>query len=410
MRILTITADFPPYHSGGYGIRVKNIMDGIRARGYEIFVLSTNIDGQKIEADTELPYPVLRHLHHHYKAKFFPHEVLIDLLDVNTLERTIRKFQPDIIYLGHIYPLTKQLLPFLSTLNIPIVCDEGGNSLKGAWTEQGRWFRFSGDYQARFQWLNKLKPLVIQAVKILSRGRIKEGWSWPTNLSVIFNSKKNQSFVLGLRMPVRRSKVIYSGIDTDIFTFHQREALNKPSSIICPGRVEPRKGQLDAVRLMVLLKSQEIDANLLIVGKVMSQDYQQQILEEIEQNNLEEYAQLLPMVSQEELAKLYHQADICFFPSYQDSGLSRIPLEAMACGSIVVSYGNEGSDEIIKNDVNGYCVEPGDIKKVAEIIKALEASSARVQEISTTARSEIIETHTITAYIDKIETFIKQTF
>ena len=82
----------------------------------------------------------------------------------------------------------------------------------------------------------------------------------------------------------------------------------------------------------------------------------------------------------------------------------------MACGSIVVSYGNEGSDEIIKNDVNGYCVEPGDIKKVAEIIKALEASSARVQEISTTARSEIIETHTITAYIDKIETFIKQTF
>lgn len=410
MRILTITADFPPYHGGGYGIRIKNIMDGLSTRGDDISVLTTKAKNRKLKESIENRYPIFRYLNNRYQAKFFPKEVLFDIQDVFTIDKTIRKFKPDLIYVGHIYPFTKQLLPFLSTLEIPILCDEGGNSLKGAWTDQGRWFRFTGDYQARFQWLNKLKPLVIQAVMILSRGRIKEGWSWPTNLSVIFNSNKNQSFVLGLGVPVQRSKVIYSGIDTDIFTFHQQEALNNPLTIICPGRVEPRKGQLDAVRLMALLKSQEIDANLLIVGKVMSQDYKQQILDEIEQNNLEEYAQLLPMVSQEELAKLYHQADICFFPSYQDSGLSRIPLEAMACGSIVVSYGNEGSDEIIKNDVNGYYVEPGDIKKVVEIIKALEASSARVQEISTTARSEIIETHIITAYIDKIETFIKQTF
>lgn len=410
MRIITISAVYPPYHSGGYGIRIKNIMDGLSARGHDISVLTTKATSRKLDESIENTYPIFRYLNNRYQAKFFPKEVLFDIRDVFTIDKTIRKFKPDLIYLGHIYPLTKQLLPFLSTLKIPILCDEGGNSLKGAWTERGRWFSFSGDYQARFQWLNKLKPLVIQAVKILSGGRIKEGWSWPTKLSVIFNSKMNQSFVLGLGMPVLRSEVIYSGIDTEIFTFQARDELKRPLRIICPGRVEPRKGQLDAVRLLAFLKSQEIDANLLIVGKVMSHDYKQQILDEIEQNNLEENAKLLPMVSQEELAKLYHQADICFFPSYQDSGLSRIPMEAMACGSIVVSYGNEGSDEIIKNDVNGYCAEPGDIKKVTEIIKALEASSAKVQEISTTARSEIIETYTLTAYIAKIETFINNHF
>lgn len=408
MRILTITADFPPYHGGGYGIRIKNIMDGLFARGYEISVLTTKATSRKLEESIENTYPIFRYLNNRYQAKFFPKEVFFDIRDLRTLDKAIRKFQPALIYLGHIYPLTKQLLPFLSNLDIPILCDEGGDSLKGAWTEHGRWFRFTGDYQAHFQWLNKLKPSFIQVVKFLSKERIKEEWAWPANLSVIFNSKRNQSFVLGLGIPARRSQVLYSGIDTEIFTFQKRNVLNEPLRIICPGRIEPRKGQLDAVRLLVLLKTQKIASRLVIVGEVVSQDYKQEILEEIKQNNLEEQIQLLPMISQEELAKRYHQADICFFSSYQESGLSRIPLEAMACGRIIISYGNEGSDEIIKNDVNGYCVEPGYIKKVAEIISALKVSPAKVQEICKNASNAIVETYALPAYIDKIESFIKQ--
>lgn len=406
MRILTITADYPPYHSGGYGIRIKNIMDGLFARGCEIIVLTTKEKGVKTEAAIELPYPVYRSLHHHYKTRSFPHEVLIDVQDVNTLNKTIRKFKPDLIYLGHIYPLTKQILPFLSTLDIPIVCDEGGNSLKGAWIEHGRWFRFTGDYQPRYPWLSKLKPIVIQAVKVLSRGRIKEEWGWPGNLSAIFNSKRNQSFVLGLGIPIQHSQVIYSGIDTRIFTFRPREALKKPLRIICPGRIESRKGQLDAIRLMGLLKNESICANLIIAGDVVSADYQQAILEEIRQKNLEERVQILPMISQEELAKLYHQACICFFTSYQELGLSRIPLEAMACGCVLLSYGNEGSDEIVQDGSNGFLIPEGDVNFAKETVKRLVNSPDLVAQVAQDARNYIENHHSMTAYVDQIETFL----
>lgn len=410
MRLLTITADFPPYHAGGYGIRVKNIMDGLFAKGHEVLLLTTRAKGLKTDSASTPTYAIKRVLHGQFRTKPFPHEVLFDIQDINAIDKAIKKFEPDLIYLGHIYPLTKQLLPFLATLNIPIVCDEGGNSLKGAWTEQGRWFRFTGDYQPRFRWLSKLKPVVIQTVKFFSGGRIQEVWVWPGNMAVIFNSRKNQSYVLGLGVPIQRSRVIYSGIDTDVFTFQKREALHIPVSIICPGRIEPRKGQIDAVRLIALLNSQGISANLIIVGEVMSADYKRQILEEIKRSNLEEQIELLPMITQEDLAKLYHQADICFFSSYQESGLSRIPLEAMACGSIVISYGNEGSDEIIQNGVNGYCGEPGNIQKAEEIISALLASPAKVQNICTSALAPINETYALPAYIEEIEEFAKQSF
>lgn len=385
-------------------------MDGLASRGHKIQLLTTKARNIKRNEKDSSNYPVVRNLHNQYCVKLFPKEVWFDLLDTKLLQNTITEFQPDLIYLGHIYPLTKQLLPFLARTELPILYDEGGNGLKGAWTEQGRWFRFTGDYQPRFRWLSKLKPVVIQTVKFFSGGRIQEVWVWPGNMAVIFNSRKNQSYVLGLGVPIQRSRVIYSGIDTDVFTFQKREALHIPVSIICPGRIEPRKGQIDAVRLIALLNSQGISANLIIVGEVMSADYKRQILEEIKRSNLEEQIELLPMITQEDLAKLYHQADICFFSSYQESGLSRIPLEAMACGSIVISYGNEGSDEIIQNGVNGYCGEPGNIQKAEEIISALLASPAKVQNICTSALAPINETYALPAYIEEIEEFAKQSF
>ena len=383
-------------------------MDGLVERRHEVIILTTK-PGEPIGEDrTVTHYPIFRVLHDRYGVRSFPKEVSRDILDVKRISGIVIRFQPDVIYLGHIYPLTKQLFPYLSTFHIPIISDEGGNSLKGAWTEHGRWFRFTGDYRTRIKWMNRLKPLVVSMVRFLSRGRIGKDWYWPEKLAVIFNSKKNRDFVLGLGVPIKRSEVLYSGIDAETFTFRLREVLSTPIKIICPGRIEPRKGQLDAVPLVEALRVEGIVAELVLVGKVFSEEYEQKIHEETERCDLDKQIQILPMISQDELVKLYHQADFCFFPSYQESGLSRIPLEAMACGSVVISYGNEGSDEIIKNDRNGYCVEPGDIKQIKEIIRILEASPAKVREICTNARTAIIETYALPAYIDKIEEFIKQ--
>ena len=197
--------------------------------------------------------------------------------------------------------------------------------------------------------------------------------------------------------------MIHSAIDIQKFHFKPRANLNKPLKIIHPGRIEPRKGQLDAVRLLAELNQAGIDARLLIVGEKWIDKYTNEVEHLISDLHLAEKIQVHPMVSQEELVSFYHQSDICFFPSYQEIGFSRTPIEAMACGCIVISYGNEGSDEIIENEKNGFLVTPGNYPEITGIISELMEKSEKFTVLVNAARQQVVEICSMSNYVDRIE-------
>ncbi len=406
-KILAISAFHPPDHTGGYEIRIKDVLDGLSYLGNYVKVITTK-PNRKTSLPVELSqYPIRRVLCNRYDAKWFPKELWHDLLDTKTLEREITQFRPDIIYLGHIYPLTKQLLPFLSSLGIPIVCDEGGNSLKGAWTDHGRWFDFAGDYRSRFRLLNMIKPAVVRLVLWISKGQIKTTWTFPENLKIIFNSELNRCNAKFFGVPVENARVIYSGVDTDKFTFRPKESLSNPIKILIPGRIETKKGQLDGVNLIHELQIRGIEAELLLVGHRTSDGYYDDVKNNIDALNLAGKVRFIPMVDSDQLVDFYHQADICFFCSYHQSGFSRVPLEAMACGCVVISYGNEGSNEIIRNEVSGFLVAPGDILSAAEIVSRLVKSDNLVRRVIVNGRDRIGGEFNLRDYLSQIEDYMK---
>lgn len=406
MKILSITAQYPPFHMGGYEIRVKNILDGLFTRGHDFQVLTNIPDIHKQAQVQPSNFPIIRKLHNRLKAKFFPNEILFDLLDTRMLARFIADFKPDVIYLGHIYILSKALLPYLASLDIPIIFDEGGNGLKGAWTEHGRWFHFTGDWQSRFPLFNFIKPWVIYLVCKLSEGRIKQEWIWPNNMQIIFNSELNKKNACSFGVPVENANVIHSGVNTQVFSFRPRETFSTPLKILIPGRIEENKGQLDGLKLLRVLNENNISSELWIVGPIGNPSYYATLLEEVEKQQFHNQVKFFPMLDREKLVDLYHQADICFFPSYQKPGLSRVPLEAMACGSIVISYGNEGSDEIITNGKNGYLISPGDMDKIKFIIINLSNDPTMYKGILSNACGLINSSFSLARYVDKIESFI----
>ncbi len=403
MKILAISALHPPYHSGGYELRVKNILDGLAERGHTIRVLTNQPERQAGKRAETSPYPVLRSLHNRYKARFFPREILLDLQDTALLEKQIAEFQPDVVYIGHLYILSKALLPFLARRRLPILYDEGGSGLIDAWTDHGRWFRFTGEWRSRFAPLNWIKPAVIRLVCLLGKGLISPRWQWPQQMRVVFNSRLNQTNALVKGVPVENSTVIHSGVDTDTFKFRERKNLNEPLTIIVPGRIERRKGQLDAIKLLKELLDAGIDTRLKLVGAGCSDSYAEEILKYTKEHGLQDKLELKPMLSHKELVEEYHSADICFFPSYQTIGFSRVPLEAMACGCIVITYGNEGSDEVIVQGKNGFLLEQGNIPQVAEWIRKLLTSPALAQEVLSNARNDIVARYSLKQYILAIE-------
>jgi glycosyltransferase involved in cell wall biosynthesis len=67
--------------------------------------------------------------------------------------------------------------------------------------------------------------------------------------------------------------------------------------------------------------------------------------------NLTRYCNFLGHLSHGELAQSYKEADLCLFSSKQQSGFSRVPLEAIASGCLLFSYGNEGSNIFINDRI-----------------------------------------------------------
>lgn len=426
MRILTLCAFFPPYAYGGYELRVSQVMAELAQRGHEVRVLTTLPDKGQSQTLTQTPYPVIRCLHHagrklgwaekltfHPSANrlgvsfIFLRQQWRDALDLNFIDKQLSQFKPDLIYLGHIAPLTASLMPFLAHKDVPLVADEGGLSLVRAFRERSLWYRFQSEFQPNSPILSGLKRMFIRCIGFASRHRISEDWAWPARLTAIFNGKLNLHNAQAAAVPLLRAEVIHSGLDLDRFSLAERTTLGAPLSVFLPGRIEPDKGQLDALALVHGLRQVNIDCKLTIAGDPWKPEFLQQLRNETKRMNLEKQVQILPLQDTETMITLYQNSDICFFPSYHQTGFSRVPLEAMACGSLLVAYGREGSDEIIQHGSNGILTEPGNMPEIISIIQELRSDPSRYLSIVQKGRQWMEAQHSFSGYVDQIERLLR---
>ena len=425
IKILTLSAYYPPFNYGGYENRVRDVMDGLAARGHQVSVLTTQPDKTiRIEAML-VDYPVIRKLNGTRKALgwaeqlttkestnrlgvaiVFLRHIWRDMHDLRLIDETIKTYQPDIIYLGNMFPLTRSLIPFLAFLPIPLILDDGGKTMEMVYTDHGLWYRFLAEFQPKSAPLIFIYQLFISLISTLSGGRLKKEWTWPERISAFFNNRRGQISFLKRTIPFKSTRLIQSGLNLDKFSFRTRSVSNSPLYILVPGRIEPTKGQLDAVRLSALLKREGIEHLLTIVGGNWKPEYRLSLINAVADLDLINQVNFLPNQERNALIKLYQQAEICFFPSYNKTGFSRIPLEAMASGCVLFSYGGESSDEIIQNGENGFLVPPGAIEEVCEIICSLANDADKMEQIAISAREFVEQNHSMTGYLNQIEAFL----
>lgn len=70
-----------------------------------------------------------------------------------------------------------------------------------------------------------------------------------------------------------------------------------------------------------------------------------------------------------ELAEIYSAADVYFNPTYEDN-YPTVNLEAIACGTPVITYNTGGSRESVSTE-HGFVVAKGDVGAVVEVVKNL---------------------------------------
>ncbi len=152
-----------------------------------------------------------------------------------------------------------------------------------------------------------------------------------------------------------------------------RYKANPPFIISFIGGNFQRKGLLQLIKAVQILKKKGFDVHLKVAGR----DKNFSIIEKwIKKQKLEDIAEFLGHLGRKEIEKLLEKTDVFAMPSITEA-FGLVYLEAMAYGIPVVGSKEGGVKEIIEDNVNGYLCNPFLPEDIAESIKKALNNSNR---------------------------------
>lgn len=168
---------------------------------------------------------------------------------------------------------------------------------------------------------------------------------------------------------------------------------HNPCSILFLGSLGTRKGLLDALRAVPLVRRQIPEAQFVFAGTLELGREQELVKHACEEARARGGASFPRRVSDNEKLALYRAASIFILPSYQENFPSSV-LEAMAAGLPVVVTPVGALGELLQNGVNGYFVAPGDYQALAQRIVELARDPSLCEVIGSVNRARVRDAFT----------------
>ena len=284
--------------------------------------------------------------------------------------KEVDKCNPDLIHL-HImhgyYINIEMLFKYIKQKNIPVV-----------WTFHDCW-AFTGhcpyfDYTNCEKWKtgcknciqkNKHPKSYIKENSKYNWEKKKELFTGVENMTIVTPSKWLGNLVKESFLKEYEVKVINNGINIDLFKYSE-------SNFKKIYNLENKKILLGVSSTWV--KSKGID-DFIELSKVLDENYKI-VLVGLSKKQIKILPTNILGIEKtdniEQLVSIYSAADVFLNLTYEDN-YPTTNLEALSCGTRVITYNTGGSVEAVKNDNCGYIVEKGDIhgvkSKIIELCK-----------------------------------------
>jgi len=312
---------------------------------------------------------------HFILTKLFDIHGFGSVLSTIKLISQIKRIQPDLIHLHSLhgyYINVRILFKYLASANIPVVW-----TFHDFWPITGHCTYF--DNIGCQKWLTECnncpKKRYYPSSYLLDRSREnyylkKKLFNSVGNLTIVSVSHWVNNIVRYSFIKNANKKVIYNGIDTDVFkhTAIKEDVLdryNVRDKFVILSVASPwsgRKGYLDFIKLSKYIKDDEV---IILVGVNNEQ-----------QNNLPNNIIGLQAIglkkndNKQRLVDLYSACDVYMNLSVEETfGLTTT--EAMSCGTPVIAYNSTACPEII-NSETGIIVEKKDIDALISAIEIIK--------------------------------------
>jgi glycosyltransferase involved in cell wall biosynthesis len=214
-------------------------------------------------------------------------------------------------------------------------------------------------------------------------------------------------------IPVAKAQVIYTGLEAEQYlidgSYPQPGSDKQGLNLLYAGRLVEDKGIDTAILALEKLVHDQggLSIKLTIAGSD-SAGYENYLRHLVAQAKLEDFVTFLGHVPSEEMPRLLQQFDVLLVPSLWAEPFSRMVLEGMISGLVVVATPRGGTSEILIDGENGLFFAPGDADDLAKKILNLANDSDLRERLARAGQQMVIEKFVGTRMIDEIESYLQQ--
>ena len=190
------------------------------------------------------------------------------------------------------------------------------------------------------------------------------------------------------RFSAKEVSIIPNGIDLQLFNDEvnpYQKYGDGMFNLLFLGRLEPRKGLFYALEAYHALKPKHPQLRLLIAGDGNERQAAEKFCREKQLNDVV----FLGFVAERDKAALIKRAHVMLAPALYGESFGIVLLEAFACGTPVVGFGNAGYKNIVGGTPYGeFFPEPGDLQTFTQRLDALIEHPQRRDELKLWGFSE----------------------
>lgn len=334
---------------------------------------------------------------HFLQSRLFDRHGLASNNATLRLIKQIKLINPSIIHLHNIhgyylnYPL---LFDFLSELNVPIVW-----TLHDCWPFTGHCSHF--EFITCDKWKKQCqncKGLDIYPKALMDSSYSnyllkKKYFTQVTNMVLVPVSNWLNNLLLESFLSHHKTFVIHNGINIDLF----KPTIDKV--IYNKYHIKDRFIVLGVASVWGARKGLD---DILELDKIIDHDLYQIVLVGLTQKQIKQLPQLIVGIlrtdSIQDLAKLYSHAGVFINPTWEDN-FPTTNLEALACGTPVITYDTGGSPEAI-DDKTGYIIPRGEVNQLYEAIKKVKEGNIKREDCRQRAEKFYNKEDRFREYID----------
>jgi glycogen(starch) synthase len=409
MRILIISAFYPPHVIGGWEQLVQDINSRLRKRGHTTHVLTSDygLNKQILESGVDRALTLESDLFRYNPYQFLSYKTRLDT-NLKVVQLAINNYEPDIIFIHVMWNLSKGVAWIAEQFCPGRVVYYIANNWPYALDPHTAYWRDNGHNALHRLVKRILSPLPLKVIE----HEVKSYKLKFEHVLCVSHALKEDLVKFAGIVP-SNIQVISNGVETDLFVplpeSEKSKEQNQSLLLLYAGSLVPHKGVHTAIEAMAILANRsdaEVRHIKLTIAGSGNPDYENYLQRLVEDANLGDRIQFLGRIPREEMPELFQKHDVLIFPSIWEEPLARVMQEAMASGLVVIGTLTGGSGELLVEGETGLTFEPNDLETLVNKIMILSKDPKLYSKLSIMGRERVLLQFNLDRMIDEIENYL----